>query len=272
MSTTARCACAAAIISTGWWLSGRVRHLVAYVDTNPARLGFEMMGIEVGLAALAIGIAFALPGPVTRRLGLAPGGLSTGAVIALAIGTLGLSHAIEVMLALWNAPALDRSVATGISRGLEAARGRDFAIALFGTVFAPAIGEELLCRGLIQRGLARWIRPVAAIAIASLVFGWLHQEIVHGTIAAGIGAYLGLAAYWSNSTRPAIAGHAANNFAALLGSVGIAVVPLPPVPGIFAGLSLAAIGVGWAWRVRPRGESGAAGDPALQPSRGTADA
>src|SRR5258706_16156699 len=93
-----RIAIAAGILCFGWWLSGRVRHLVAYVNTNPARLGFEMMGIEVGLAALAIAVAVALPGSVTRRLGLGPSRLPTSAVIALAIGAVGLSHAIAAAL------------------------------------------------------------------------------------------------------------------------------------------------------------------------------
>ncbi len=257
-------------MALGWWLSGRVRGLAAFVDANPARLGFEMMGIEVGLAAVAIAIAFALPGPITRRLGLGPSRLPAGAVIALAIGTLGLSHAIDAALSFTR--ALEGSVAVGIARGLDAARGSDFAIAFFGTVIAPAVGEELLCRGLLQRGLVRWLGPVAAVAITSLAFGWLHMELMHGAIAACLGTYLGLAAYWSDSTRPAIAGHAVNNFAALLGSSGLAAVTLPVVPGLVAGLGLAALGIVWAWRARPRGDPAGSGERALQPEDGPADA
>ena len=238
-----------------WWLSGRIRHLAAFVDTNPARLGFEMMGIGIGLAVFAIGIAFAFPGPIARRLGLGRSRLPIGAVIALTLGTLGLSHAIDAALSLSATRALEGSVATGISRGLAGPRGWDFAIALLGSVIAPSLGEELLCRGLLQRGLVRWIGPAAAIAITSLFFGRLHGELVHGAIAACLGAYLGLAAYWSDSTRPAIAGHAANNFAALLGSAGLAPA-VPIVPGLFAGLALAAIGIVWAYLARPRGDAG----------------
>ncbi len=269
--TPARIAIAAVILCAGWWLSETVRGLVATVRTNPARLGFEMMGIEIGLTALAIAIAFALPGPTTRRLGLGASRVPTSAVIALVIGTLGLSMALDAALSFTR--ALEGSVVVGISRGLDSARERDLAIAFFGTVIGPAIGEELLCRGLLQRALVRWIRPVAAIAITSLAFGWLHQELEHGAIAACLGAYLGFAAYWSDSTRPAIAGHAANNFAALLGSAGIASVGLPGVPGLVVGLALAVFGIAWALRSRPRGERAPPlAEGPLQPDRNPTDA
>ncbi|HKA16629.1 MAG TPA: type II CAAX endopeptidase family protein [Myxococcota bacterium] len=267
----ARIAIAAGIVLFAWWLSRCVRHVAAFVDTNPARLGFEMMGIGIGLAVFAIGVAFALPGPVARRLGLGPSRLPITAVIALTFGTLGLSHAIEAALDLFAARALEGSVAVGISRGLHASHDRDLAIGFFGTVLAPAIGEELLCRGLLQRTLARWIDPAAAIAIAALAFGSLHGELVHGSIAASLGAYLGLTAYWSDSTRPAIAAHAANNLLALLGSAGLVSLRLPAVPSLVAGLALAAVGIGWGWIARPRGDARAV-DRVLQPDRGPADA
>jgi len=271
-----RIATAAIMMAIGLWLSRSVRGLVALVDVNAARLGFEMMGIEIGLMAIAISAAWALPGSVTDRLGLRASRLPTGAVIALVIGTLGLSHAIEAALSLTR--VAEHSVMTGISRGLEGAHGRGFAIALLGTVLAPAIGEELLCRGVLQRSLARWLGPAAAVLIASLAFGWLHGELVHGFVAASIGCYLGLAAYWSDSTRPAIAAHAANNLAALLGSAGLLSTQLPILPGFLAGVSLAATGLVWAFRARPHGEhpnprtAPQTLEPdALQPQRDSAD-
>jgi membrane protease YdiL (CAAX protease family) len=253
LTAAQRCAIATGILGFGWWLSGRVRHLVVFAHTNSTRLGFEMLGIELGLAALAIGVAFALPGPIQPRLGLGRSRLPLGVVIAIALGTLGLMNAIHVAFTLTLPRALEHSVATGIARGFAAPRGwGDYAIEFLGSVVGPALGEELFCRGLIQRGLARWIHPAAAILAAALVFGWLHQELMHGAMATLIGAYLGLAAYWSDSTRPAIAGHAANNFGAMLGSAGLAPA-IPLLPGLFGGLGLAALAVLWAWAARPRG-------------------
>jgi membrane protease YdiL (CAAX protease family) len=268
MSASVRIALSAGILLLAWWVSGHVRHLAAFAHSDPARLGFEMMGIGVGLAIFAIGCAVALPGRVARRLGLGPSRLRASAGIALVIGTLGLSLAVDTVMVMMFTRAVEGSVATGISRGVHAARGHDFAIALLGTAIAPAVGEELLCRGLLQRALARALGPVAAIAAAAIFFGCLHRELVHGTMAAILGGYMGIAAYWSDSTRPAIAAHAANNVVAMLGSAGIASLALPAIPGICVGLALAALGLLWAWRARPQGEATGA---LLQPGGHPAD-
>jgi membrane protease YdiL (CAAX protease family) len=268
--TSARIVIAVAIAAAGVWLSDFVRGLVAIAHTNPARLGFEMMGIEIGLACAAVAIACMLPGRVTDRLGLRAGRLPLGAVIALALGTLGLSSAIDAALSFAAPRAIETSVATGIARGLAPVRAHDFAIAFAGTVIAPAVGEELLCRGVLQRTLARWIPPSAAIALAALAFGWLHMEWVHGFVAASIGCYLGLAAYWSDSTRPAIVAHATNNLAALLGSSGLLIFRLPREQALALGLAVAGLGLVWAWRSRPRGV--AASHPGLQPGADSTDA
>jgi membrane protease YdiL (CAAX protease family) len=267
----ARIAISAGVVLFAWWLSHQIRHLAALADTRPARLGFEMGGIGIGIAVFAIGIAIALPGPVTHRLGLGRSRLPVSAVIALTLGTLGLMSAIDATLTFTLPRALERSVATGISRGFAGPRGWDLAIAFFGSAIAPALGEELLCRGLIQRALVRWIHPAAAIAITALTFGWLHQELMHGTIATCIGLYLGAAAYWSDSTRPAIAGHAANNFAALMGSAGF-VPAMPLAASLFAGIGVAAAGLAWAWRARPLGEDPGIPERELQPDPDPADA
>jgi membrane protease YdiL (CAAX protease family) len=268
MNARTRIALAAVIGIGGYWLSAHVRHLVAYVNTNPARLGFEMMGIEVGLAALAIAVAVALPGPVTHRLGLGASRLPTSAVIALAIGTVGLSHAIDAALSFTR--TLEGSVVVGISRGLQGAaqHENEFVIAFLGSAVAPAIGEELLCRGLLQRGLALSMPPVAAIAPASLAFGWLHMELVHGALAACM-VSPGFAAYWGNSTRPAIAGHFLNNFVALLGSSGVSALATRPIPGSSSD-SLAPVRDRLG-RVCAAPWGSASAPPALQPDRSPAD-
>ena len=235
-----------------------------------------MLGIELGLVAIAVSIAFALPGRIVDRLGLGPSVVPTTTVIALAIGTVGLSQAVNGMLELTRAH--EGSVMVGMSRGLQRAEGWSLVVAFFGSVVGPAVGEELLCRGLIQRSLARYARPAIAIGLAALFFGWLHMELVHGVVATSIGLYLGLAAYWSDSTRPAIAGHGLNNLAALLGSAGILQIRMPLYPSIALGLGMAIGALLWARRAhgQNQGPLGAESrlpeaEPELQQSRGSAD-
>jgi hypothetical protein len=130
--------------------------------------------------------------------------------------------------------------------------GWSFLIAFVGSALAPALGEELLCRGVLQRTLTRWVGGFIAILVSSLFFGWLHMELVHGVVATCIGLYLGLATHWSDSLRPAIAGHALNNSFALLASKGLLVIRIPIVLSIAAGLAIAAAALLWAYRLQRR--------------------
>jgi membrane protease YdiL (CAAX protease family) len=270
---------AAVLLGAGLALSQWVRGLVAYGRSDSWRLGFEMMGIEIALATTAIAIAMLLPGRIGDRLGTGPSRIPTSAVVALAIGTLGLSQAVNGILELTRAH--EGSVIVGISRGLQRAESWSLVVAFFGSVVAPAVAEELLCRGLVQRSLARYVRPAVAIGIASIFFGWLHMEMVHGVVATSIGLYLGLAAYWADSTRPAIAGHALNNLAALLASAGILYMSAPIALSNAGGLGVAIGALIWARHVRRRDRSdeaprGAEADPPqpqpeLQQSGGSTD-
>ena len=220
---------AACVFAGGLAASSWVRSLALAERGNRARMGFEMGGIEVGVLAIAIALAIALPGSVPRRLGLQPSRLSLWAFAAVVLGTLGLSLAMN---ALVDATAVaEGSNMTGISRGLAAPPdARSIWIAVFGTALLPGIAEELLCRGVVQRSLVAWIHPVVAIAVSTLLFGALHMELVHGGVAFLIGSVPGSAtAYWSDSTRPAIAAHIANNGLALAGlASGWLPDPRPP--------------------------------------------
>jgi len=232
------------MLGAGWWVSDSVRGLARHAHDNAARLGFEMLGIELGLVALAVGIAWAMPGKVGDRLGLRRAVLPFWVAVALVVGTLGLSQAIHVVLTVSR--SLEGSVIVGISRGTREAIGWSFAIAFLGSAVGPAIGEELLCRGLVQRTLTRWAGAFVGIAVSTVFFGWLHMELVHGVVAACIGLYLGLAAHWSRSLWPAVAGHALNNTCALLASKGLLVIRMPAAVALFGGLAVALGALLWA--------------------------
>jgi len=123
-------------------------------------------------------------------------------------------------------------------------------------VVAP-VTEELLCRGLIFRGLLKRHRTVTAVLLSSLLFALLHFNPWQFISAAVLGA---LFAWWFWETRslvPCLVGHALNNTL-------VVCMPYLPVeiPGLNAGspfgpvefqplwldltgLALAALGIWW---------------------------
>lgn len=189
--------CAAAAISTG-----RLEEMTL------STLGLE---IFIGLAAVAL----VLPGRVApaERLGLGPGRLSTAQLAALALGTVALSHGIDEILR-WSALRED-SALQELDRELAASGGRPLLIALLALVVAAPLAEELLCRGLVQRGLETSLGAAAGIGLASAFFAALHMEPVHAAAVLPLGLYLGMAAWLAGSIRASIACHLANNAAAV---------------------------------------------------------
>lgn len=79
------------------------------------------------------------------------------------------------------------------------------------------VGEEMLFRGVIQATLARSIGPVAAVAVASAVFGLFHPiSVTYVIIVTGIGAYLGLVWVATGNLLTVMVAHAVYDFVALI--------------------------------------------------------
>jgi membrane protease YdiL (CAAX protease family) len=87
---------------------------------------------------------------------------------------------------------------------------RDWVMVLLAAAVVPALGEELLFRGFLQRGLERRLGPAPAIAISSVVFGVIHGPS-RAIAAALLGGLLGWMAWRANSVRPVIAAHFLSN-------------------------------------------------------------
>jgi membrane protease YdiL (CAAX protease family) len=178
------------------------------------RLAIDSLGLEIFLAALALAAASLSRTPLRRRLGLGPSGISTSRLAALVVGAVGVSHGLDGVIELLG--LREKSSLASFDFTLSGARGSALVWALIGIGLAPAIAEELLCRGLVQRGLLARFRPLVAIPLASAFFGALHVDPVHAFFASLLGLYLGLAAYLAGSTRAAIACHAVNNLLAVV--------------------------------------------------------
>jgi membrane protease YdiL (CAAX protease family) len=222
-------------------------------------LALSSFAIEGILLSFAVGAALVAPGDPRVRLGLVGTRLGALEIAALAAGTLGLSHALDGMLSMSG--LMERSGLASFARILEGARGTPLAAALVAFGLVPAIAEELLCRGVLQRSLRVRFGALASIGLASLAFAAIHVEPVHALFAFPLGLYLGVAGHWSASVLAPVACHAVNNLVA----VGSAVAQGPTLessPGeVGVGLFVAAAALAWVAR-RRRG---------LQPPAGSVD-
>lgn len=84
-------------------------------------------------------------------------------------------------------------------------------------VLLPAVGEELLFRGVLQNRLLAWVRnPHIAIWTAAFVFSVVHFQFLGLVPRWILGALLGYIYYWSGNLALAMWGHFVNNGVALL--------------------------------------------------------
>jgi hypothetical protein len=245
----------AGVFAVAAWLAAVGRELADPVLS----LSLSSLAIETILLTFAVCVAQLLPGAPRERLGLVPPRLGPARIALLAAGLLGLSHALDAMLAMTG--LLERSDLASFARTLDGARGLPLVAAALAFGLAPALAEELLCRGLLQRSLAARLGPASGIALAALAFGALHVEPIHAGFAVPLGAYLGLSGHLARSVWVPIACHAVNNLVA----VGVAAAQGPtsaasPVD-VALGLAVAAAAIALVAHRRP----------GLQPARGSVD-
>ncbi len=97
----------------------------------------------------------------------------------------------------------------------------------------PAICEEILFRGFLQRRLTQLLPAWVGILLASIAFAALHVDPIHALGVLPLGIWLGFLAHASGSLWPAILGHFTNNTLAILGVLAedSGAFDLPPLAG-----------------------------------------
>lgn len=76
----------------------------------------------------------------------------------------------------------------------------------------PAIGEELVFRGVLQQELSRWFKnPHVGIWVAGFIFGAIHLQFYGFLPRMALGVVLGYLYYWSGNIWVPIVGHFMNN-------------------------------------------------------------
>lgn len=194
----------------------------------------ELLWRDVQGQLLWVLVAFAgatlLPGRgLPERLGLRAG-LGRLGPLRLGAGLLGfllLSNGLHRLIV--GMELLEGSTLGEIDAVVREASRATPLLVLLAIGLAPALGEELLFRGFLQRWLSlRLSGPVAVLGAATL-FGLAHVDPVQGPAAFLLGLYLGTLAWLGGSLLPAILCHAANNTVAVLGVQGV--LPQVGAPG-----------------------------------------
>jgi len=218
-------------------------------DTAPQSSIVTGFALEFFLGTLAIAFAVLSGAGAFRRLGLQPSRISWRASVVLIGGTLALSFALNGIYEL--AGFGEHGALAQFESDLSGVGGATIAFAVISFALAPGFAEELLCRGLIQRGLASHFGPITSVGLAALFFGALHVEPIYAALATLLGAYLGTIALLGDSIRTSIVCHGSNNLVAVLTAVwGFKMNPSGPLAVVWvtAALVLAAGALRWAWR------------------------
>lgn len=89
-------------------------------------------------------------------------------------------------------------------------------ISIIFIVIAAPILEEVLCRGIILKGLLKNYSPTIAVPVSALFFAIIHMNPWQAIPAFASGLFLGWIYYKTNSVIPCMIIHATNNTAAAL--------------------------------------------------------
>jgi membrane protease YdiL (CAAX protease family) len=89
-------------------------------------------------------------------------------------------------------------------------------LALFALAVMPAICEEVLFRGAVQRALSTRLFAPAAIVLSSLLFAGYHMSPIQLVPTFTLGLALGALAWRADSIAPAMLAHFLNNTLAVL--------------------------------------------------------
>ncbi|MCF8370381.1 MAG: CPBP family intramembrane metalloprotease [Bacteroidales bacterium] len=121
-------------------------------------------------------------------------------------------HAIEEWMRNMEEAALDMTV-----KLLRMDTFSDFLINMLMIALIPALGEELLFRGVIQRILGEWARNhLIAILITAFLFSAFHMQFMSFLPRFLLGIYLGYLLVWTKNIWLPIIAHFVNNAGAVI--------------------------------------------------------
>jgi membrane protease YdiL (CAAX protease family) len=202
-------------------------HVQAMFQQPLLALLVRLLPFQLTLAAVVLLAAWLSKEPLAQRLGLVkPSGRTFGGLQLAGMAAFTMAAATSVAIAmnlLLGAPAAGNAIDAVITDGSW------WTITLLSLVLCmiPAVIEEIVFRGYIQRRfLQRW-SPAVAIGVSSLLFALLHADsLPHIVAVVPLAVVTGLLAYRTNSVRPGMLVHAVHN----AGAVGFGVLATVLVP------------------------------------------
>ncbi|MBF9222869.1 CPBP family intramembrane glutamic endopeptidase [Hymenobacter ruricola] len=110
----------------------------------------------------------------------------------------------------WARASEDRAqgLTTFLTRLTSAGR---LVVALVVVALVPAIGEELMFRGVIQKNLVRWFSPHVGVWLAAAIFSAIHLQFFGFVPRFVLGLVLGYLYLWSGNILVSMAAHFTQN-------------------------------------------------------------
>jgi len=169
---------------------------------------------QLTMLAVALGAAFLSPERVGSRLGYARGSARWWMLPLLLLGTMFMGMVGGLATdALFTEHSANIRMIVAMARIPNEA---EFIGVLIMLSVVPAVVEETLFRGYIQRRLLQRWTPLAAIATSTAFFALAHFDVQHTFAVIPLGVWLGYIAWRTSSLWPGMICHAAQNVFALL--------------------------------------------------------
>jgi hypothetical protein len=195
----------------------------AYAETRSGLAGVFLPS-QLVFFIMALVAAYLSPRPFALRLGLQRGDFPvwTWGVFILATPVVGIISALLVSWTVETCQSLNVDVAGQIKlmedlQVIMRTHADGFLVGLFVLVAViPGLVEELMFRGYVQIRLAERWHPAAAITTSAVVFSLAHLVPLYAIGLLPLGLWLGVVAWRTGSTWPAILCHMVNNGVAVL--------------------------------------------------------
>lgn len=135
-----------------------------------------------------------------------------------------LANLVQEVIRWINSPLLDK---LNDMSWVESFAQQPWPLVLLGACVFPALGEEILFRGVLSRGLVAWHGVVAGSIFASVLFGLMHLVPAQAVATIAIGLVLQLVFLFTRSLWAAILLHLVNNAMAFSAVRFGSVIPVP---------------------------------------------